>query len=316
VLVSAGVVPLAHAGDGGGSIRIPAACCGLVGLKPTRGRLDIEGSPLLPINLAAHGVVSRTVRDTIAFFTAVEATTPSERPPITPVPPAPPAPLRIGLSTTSPAGTPVDDAQRRAVEQAGRLCESLGHHVEPIASPIDEAFPRDFFHFWSLLAVIQTRTIHLVARGRFDTSQWDPWTLHMAGRFRETSREVLAATLRLRAFGARFRRVFSRFDVVVMPTTAHAPPPLGHLAPTVPFETARARLRQFVPFTSAFNASGCPALSLPLGRDALGLPVGVQLGADLDGERSLLSLALTLEAAAPWPRRAPLPEAVSGAPVG
>lgn len=307
VLVASGVVPLAAASDGGGSIRIPAACCGLVGLKPTRGRLDMEGSNLLPVNIAVHGVVSRTVRDTVAFWEAVENAVPSRWPRIGPVASAPPTPLRIGVSTNSPLEYEVAASHRATVEAVARQCEALGHHVEVLSNPIPAEFLDDFLEYWSFVAFAQTRGMRWLTQRDFDERQYEPWSLAMAERFASRPRAGLAAMWRVRGFGARFVPVFSRFDVLLMPTTAHAPPVLGTLAPDLPFETKRARLRQFVPFTAAFNASGCPALSLPLGRDEAGLPVGVQLGANLGQECTLLELARQLEAAMPWPPQAPTP---------
>lgn len=302
VLVAAGVVPLAHGSDGGGSIRIPAACCGLVGLKATRGRLDMAGSNLLPVNIAVDGVLTRTVRDTVAFW---EAVTGRRGPSLSPRPGGPPAPLRVGFFLEHPYGLPLDEAVADTVRRAARACEALGHRVEATPSPIDEAFVEDFLAYWAFVGWLQTRTHRLLAQRDFDLSQLDPWTRGLATTFARAKGAGLWATARLRGFSRRFRRTFERFDVVLGPTLAQRPPALGELSPAVEYETKRQRLRAFTPYTAAYNASGCPALTLPLGRDEAGVPLGVQLGADWGNERALFELALQLEAALPWPQRAP-----------
>lgn len=306
-LVSAGVLPFAHASDGGGSIRIPASCCGLVGLKPTRGRIDMEGSVYLPINIAVHGVVTRTVRDTVAFWAAIDrALKKTKLPPVAPQRREPAAPLRIGLLVEAPTGLPVEAHVVEATRAVARQCEALGHHVTEMSSPIDQPFTEDFLSYWGFVAWAQSRTMRRMVQRDFDQRGFDPWTEAMSATFSSKPGAGLAAIWRLRAFTPTFRkRMFDRFDVVLSPTLAQRPPAIGMLSPSVDFETKRERLRHFVPFTAAFNASGCPAISLPLARDEQQLPIGVQFGADLGRERVLLELAYQLEQAAPWPRLAP-----------
>jgi amidase len=305
-LVASGVVPIAHASDGGGSIRIPAASTGLVGLKPTRGRLDMDGSSLLPVNVAVDGVLSRTVRDTIAFWSAIDALRRPRRP-IGPVPEEPRRVLRIGLFTSSPLGGSVSPEVREAVERAGRLCEELGHRVEPIACPLPERAIEDFLRYWTLIAWLQDRLGPLLVDRRFDRTRLEPWTLALSAHCAREPREILAAVRGLRAFAHAHRERLTTHDLVLGPVLAHPPPPLGHLATDAPFEVSMERLREHCPFTGLLNATGLPALSLPLGRTRENLPIGVQLlGAALE-ERTLLSLALQLERVAPWPLVAPRP---------
>jgi amidase len=305
-LVAAGVVPIAHASDGGGSIRIPSACCGVVGLKPSRFRLDMEGSNLLPINIAVDGVVSRSVRDTVAFHEAMERRhSPKRVPPIGAVRPEPARPLRIGVFVDTPAGTPVAPEVREAVGSVGRLCEELGHAVEEISCPFSAQVLEDFFRYWSFVAWAQLASARLTLHWDFDASRVEPWSRALARSFVEDRRAVLGSVLRLRAFSRASAAIFSRWDVLLSPTTATVAPPLGYLATDQAFETKRERITEYLPFTQAYNAAGAPAISLPLGRSAGGMPIGVQLGAGHGRERTLLELSLSLEAARPWPRTAP-----------
>lgn len=308
-LVAAGVVPVAHASDGGGSIRIPAACCGLVGLKPSRGRLDMEGSNLLPLNVACDGVVSRTVRDTIAFWEALESgRAPKRLQRIGSVGPRR-TPLKIGLFVEAPSRTPVDPDVCAAVLSTGRVCRDLGHEVEEIACPFDRTLMDDFLRYWGMLAWLQVRSARVTLHWGFDAGKLDPWTLGLAGWFASEMGAGFAAMRRLRAFSRSFPQIIDAWDVLLSPTLAEPAPLLGHLAPNQPFETAFARLRAWAQFTPLYNAAGAPAISLPLARSSAGLPIGVQLASVPGRDRTLLELSLALEEARPWPRIAPAPPA-------
>ena len=305
-LVAAGVVPLAHASDGGGSIRVPAAACGLVGLKPSRLRLDMAGSQQLPVNVACDGVVTRTVRDTVAFWSELEALRrPKGVAPMGAVPPEPPRGLRVGLFTAAPLGTPVHPEHRDAALAAGALLRSLGHQVEEIAPPFGGGDSDAYVGYWTMVAWMQVRGARLVLHRGFDVGQVDPWTLGLVRRFSARKWAATRDMLRVRGLARRAAAVFERFDVLLCPTLAHPPPPLGHLAPEVPFETALARLVEYTAFTPLYNGAGIPALSLPWTQSTLGTPVGVQLAAAHGRDATLLSLALAIEAAHPWERVAP-----------
>jgi len=307
-LVAAGVVPIAHASDGGGSIRIPASCCGLVGLKPSRHRLDMTASPLLPVNIASDGVLSRTVRDTVAFFAALEQHKPPRKvAPIGPVGSQPKAPLRVGVFVDSPAGTEVDSDNRDAALDAGTLCESLGHHVDQIPCPFDGAVIGNFLHLWGYVAWLQTFGGRLLMHARWDNTQLEPFTVGMCSYFTRSPVAAAKAIRRLRGFGSAYDEVLRRYDVLICPTVAAPPPEIGHLATDLPFEAAFDRLRTYVAFTPIQNVSGAPSISLPLGRSRDGMPVGVQFAAAHGGDRLLLELARSIEAAAPWPLAAPTP---------
>ncbi len=304
-LVAAGVVPIAHASDGGGSIRIPASVCGLVGLKPSRHRMDMEGSAMLPVNLATDGVVTRTVRDTVAFYSAIESIHPPRRVPAIAALRARPPRLRVAVFTGSPLGRPVHADAIAAAQGAARKCEALGHSVEEIPPPFEGEVLEDFLKYWGFLAFLQTRTARVMLHRGFDTSRFEPLSQHMSRYFTSQPRAVFTSIRRLRRFPERYAEVMRRYDVMICPTVAAAPPKLGHLATDLPFDTMFDRLKTYVPFTPLANAAGAPAISLPLGRSAEGLPLGVQFAAKYGDERTLLELATELEAAHPWPRTAP-----------
>lgn len=299
-LVAAGVVPVAHASDGGGSIRIPAAACGLVGLKPTRGRFDMEGSSLLPVNVAVQGIVSRSVRDTVAFFEALEGAGAARLPPIGSVAATPVKKLRIGLFTDAPLGTPVDPQHRRATEQVGAWCEALGHHVEAIACPFSKGTIEDFLRYWGLIAWLYTVAGKPLTHRGFDVTRLEPWTVGLARYFRDALSISLPAVARLRTVGRSYAKVMKRFDVLLSPTLGEPPPVLGHLRTDHPFEVAFERLTRFAAFTPIQNAAGAPAISLPLARTQSGLPIGIQLAGRVGEDRLLLELSRALEAAHPW----------------
>lgn len=299
-LVAARVVPLAHGSDGGGSIRIPAAWCGLVGLKPSRGRgFAPRLARWLPLKLITYGALTRSVRDTAALLAALETRLPSRTlPPVGCVEGPARERLRIGLFTASPLGGAVDPEVRDAVHAAGRACAELGHAVEAIPCPFDARLLEDFWRFWSFLGwgfVVQTRW----RKGRaFDPAELEPWTHGLARRFRAELARVPAAVRRLRRAWRTSQRVFADRDLLLSPTTSSTAPALGTLGGAgVSFETALERVNATFCFTPIQNATGDPAVSLPLGRSRSGLPIGVQLAAPHGGEARLLALAYELEAA-------------------
>ncbi|MGB8650777.1 MAG: amidase [Mycobacteriales bacterium] len=302
-LVAAGVVPLAHANDGGGSIRIPAAACGLVGLKPSRGRF--RPSPLerlLPVNIVGEGVVTRTVRDTAHFFACAEQT---RR--VRPLPPVglvegPAARrLRVGVVLDSVTGVPTDDETRAAVQATAELLSGLGHDVTPMPAPMDQQFADDFALYWGLLGFLMSRVAPR-AFADLDAARLDGLTLGLAEHYRTHARETAGALARLRRSRVAYARALSGYDVVLSPVLAHTTPRIGHLSPRQPFEQLFPRLIEYVAFTPLNNASGTPAMAVPLGSTEQGLPIGVHLMAGHGDERTLLELAYELEAAAPFRR--------------
>ena len=316
--VAAGMVPAAHASDGGGSIRIPASHCGLVGLKPTRGRSSFGPD----LGDRWHGfscelVVTRSVRDTAAILDAVSGPMPGD-PYTAPLPPEPfraaadrdPGRLHIGFMARGPRGAAVHAECAEAVRRTAALLEGLGHHVE-------ESHPDaldDPAMAVGVAQVILAHTARALAAwgektGRSVTAEdVEPmtWALAEAGR-RFSASDYLAAIESIHALSRRVAAWWEGgFDLLLTPTVGEPPPPLGSFAaqpgnPTAGF----ARSAVFAMFTSPFNATGQPGISLPLHWTADGLPVGSQLVAPTGGEPLLLSLAAQLEAARPWASRRP-----------
>jgi amidase len=305
-LVASGAVPIAHANDGGGSIRIPAAACGLVGLKPTRGRVaEAAEAATMPVNIISNGVVTRTVRDTAHFMAGAEAhQAATGMPPIGLVERPSERRLRIGLVLDSITDTPTDDQTRGAVQDTATLLEKLGHSVFDVPVAVTEKFEADFIHYWALLAFSTHHFGRRVIAPGFDKSRSDPLTRYLARRFVRQAWRTPSALLGLRRSEALYRTAFADLgvDLVLSPTLGHTTPRLGYLSPTVEFPEMFDRLVRYAAFTPLNNASGAPAVSLPLGSTPDGLPIGVHFSALHGDERTLLEIAYELEDARPFAR--------------
>jgi amidase len=312
--VASGIVPLAHATDGGGSIRIPASCCGLFGLKPTRARVTAgpEGGEGLN-GLAHQHVVSRSVRDSAALLDAIAgpmpgdpyAAAPPERPFLQEVGRAP-GRLRIAFASTAPTGVPVDPACVAAVEDAARLCEQLGHHVEEASPDYDAAVVERGFEM-----VFATHTMANIARATGgalpERELVEPLTYALAKRGRVPS--AAEYILNLQSLHRQSRRIagfFERFDIWLTPTLAQTPRPIGEF--NIRSRDVRdwmGKLAAYLPFTYPFNVTGQPAASVPLHWSADGVPIGCQFAARYGEESLLLRLCAQLETARPWFHRRP-----------
>ncbi|MER7754179.1 amidase [Kitasatospora sp. NPDC097643] len=302
-LVASGVVPIAHANDGGGSIRIPAACCGLVGLKPTRGRLvaNAQGGKL-PIDIVTDGVLTRSVRDTAAFFAAAERHHRNPKlPPLGLVEGPGERRLRIGLVVDSPIAT-TDEPTRKAVEETAERLAALGHHVEPATLPFDEEFSRDFVLYWGYIAFAIAVSGRLMLDRSFRVNRLDGLTTGLRRLYQREFLRTPGVLRRLRRAEAVYAGVFRRHDVILSPVLAHVAPPIGHLSPNVAFDELIERLLRYVAFTPVNNVSGGPGIALPTGAAGSGLPIGVHLSAAHGQERQLLELAFELETDRPWRR--------------
>jgi amidase len=315
------MVPIAHASDGGGSIRIPASCCGLVGLKPSQGRITL--GPLRDeSNLGVELCVSRSVRDTARFLDAVRGPGVGDTV-IAPAPERPyvdelgadPGRLRIGLLDHHPFGGAVHAECAEAARRAAALLESLGHHVEPGFPPAlaNPDFGRRFGALWSTNMGVSLMRIG-EQLGREVTAD-DVELVNWAQT--EFARNVSGVDYAMAlAANVAFRRAVQQwwapapdgdgFDLLLTPTVAEPPPVLGSFAndPASPMGPM-ARAGSFVPFTPPFNSSGQPAISVPLHWTAEGLPIGVQLVAAYGREDVLLRVASQLEIASPWAERRP-----------
>lgn len=301
--VAAGVVPIAHANDGGGSIRIPAACNGLVGLKPSRGRMPLDPQyRRLPVGIVANGVLTRSVRDTAAFYREAERLWRNPKlPPIGDVTGPGRQRLKIAAVTSSvlrEASPEVKDATLKSAE----LLEELGHHVEYIDNDwVPASFVDDFVLYWGFLAFAQVATGRRLFGDSFDRTRLDNLTLGLARHTRRNIHRLPLTIARLRGLRRRSARFFGGYDVLLTPTLAELTPSVGYLAPTDYHEVID-RLINWVAFTPLQNVTGEPAISLPLAQSADGLPVGMMLAADTGREARLLELAYELEEARPWAR--------------
>jgi amidase len=315
VAVAAGVVPFAHANDGAGSIRIPAAWCGLVGLKPSRGRIALE--PTTIGRTLAGFAVTRSVRDTAALLDAVAGNEPGDLyrlpPPARPFAQevgADPGQLRVGLLTAMPGGTAHPEAVA-AAEGAARLLEGLGHAVEP--SGPEALFEEERAWQGLVFGPVEYRLClrelgRMLGRpvGRDDVEPYLWAVADVEGRS-VSPEEYLEAAAAQQAWAVRVSSWFAGgFDLLLTPTVPEPPPRLddldgSHVEPYALLE----RMAPHLAFTEPFNVTGHPAVSLPLHWTAEGLPMGVQLVARLGREDLLLRVAAQLEAAAPWSGRRP-----------
>ncbi|MFI8824677.1 amidase [Streptomyces sp. NPDC053431] len=303
-LVAAGAVPIAHANDGGGSIRIPAACCGLVGLKPTRGRVVRNAqSRQLPLDIVSDGVVSRSVRDTAAFLAAAETHWRNPKlPPLGLVEGPSGRRLRIGLLLDSPNGVRSDAATRAAVTETAKTLEGLGHTVRPVELAIDPRFTDDFLTYWGMLSFLLGTTGRTLGAD-FDRRRMDGLSRGLRESYLENWRRTPGVVRRLRRTTEAYAAGFRGLDLILSPVLAHTTPELGRLSPNVPYPTLVERILAYVAFTPINNVVGTPSLSLPAaGATEEGLPIGVMFSARPGHERTLLEVAFELEAENPFRR--------------
>jgi amidase len=300
--VAAGVVPIAHANDGAGSIRIPAACNGLVGLKPTRGRLPLDRETAqMPLHLVADGVVSRSVRDTAAFLREAERVYRNPKlPPIGDVTRPSKQRLRIAFCTESIVRHASPEI-RELTLKAAALLEELGHKITEINNPVPARFKDDFLLYWQFLAFAIVRGGRRMIGPSFDRTKLDNLTLGLDRNAARNLHKVPLAIARLSTSRRFTARLSATYDAVLMPTLCEETPRIGHLDPTAPYEQIMDRLMDWVAFTPLQNATGDPAISLPLAESASGLPVGMMLSTVRGREARLLELAYELEEARPWP---------------
>jgi len=301
-LVAAGAVPLAHANDGGGSIRIPAAVNGLVGLKPTRGRLAQDAMMRkMPVRVVADGVVTRSVRDTAAFLREAEKVYRDLRlAPVGDITGPARARRRVAVVTDG-IGVQASPEVDKLTRQTADLVESLGHHVEWIEQPVPTSFKDDFLLYWGLLSSTIMATGRLEHGSSWDKSKHDLLTLGLDRHCRRNLRHVPGAIRRLRASSQISEELAASYDVVLTPTLACETPEVGWLDPMQDYDLVLDRLLTWVAYTPLQNATGAPAISLPLATTDAGLPHGMMFAAAQGREALLLELAYELEEANPWP---------------
>ncbi|WP_134500983.1 amidase [Microvirga pakistanensis] len=320
--VASGAVPIAHASDGGGSIRIPASACGLFGLMPSRGRnvSDHVGPSPFPVELIPQHCLSRSVRDSARLLSLTERQGASAwLPPVGYVAGPDRRRLKIALYTTTLCGDEPDPQVLQAAEETALLCASLGHEVVQARPPdVDgDAIGDAFFTIaGSLLSGLEQQVSRNLMRAVDDTL-FEPFTLDLVDWYRRRPRGAFERALQTLEEGARvIEAYFETYDVALSPTLALPPQPIGFLAPTLSFEEVFRRTKRFVGYTPIHNQAGVPAMSVPLHWTPEGLPVGSHFATKLGGEASLLALAYELEEARPWRDRWPRPAAASKTPAG
>lgn len=313
--VASGMVPVAHGNDGGGSIRIPAACCGLVGLKPTRGR--ISAAPELgDSSLGIDGMITRTVADTAAILDVLAGYEPGDAtwapPPSEPFADSAlrdPGRLRIAATKLPPIpDAPLDPLCARAVDDAATLLRSLGHEVEEVDPPWQEQGLQELFGtVFSSQIALSIAYSGIVARRQPAEADMEPMSWAIFSMIKKLSSiESMAAAARLQGFARRLVSFLAPYDALLTPALAERPLALGTLDTAAPEPMATfTRSGLFTPFTPVFNASGQPGISLPLYQGEDGLPLGVQIVGAPAGEGALLALATQIEAALPWAHRRP-----------
>ena len=309
--VAAGIVPLAHANDGGGSIRIPASQCGVFGLKPTRRRelagFTEGGMALDSIGINSDLCVSRTVRDSAAFLNIVERkdaaavgfiSGPSGKR------------LRIALVMEGLNGKSADAEVDQAIRATAKLCASLKHNVEETKLPISGAALTDaFLGYWAAGTVgLDAEIERLLGKGTARADVLEPWTIGLMelGRKRGLFKIAADAKKAFDAAAAQLETFFKSYDVILSPVLRHPPFKLGTNAPTLPFDTLMEQVLDRVAYTPLHNLCGTPAMSVPLSWTKDLLPVGSQFAAWRGGDAMLLALAYELEAARPWAKRGPM----------
>lgn len=314
--VASRMVPMAHGNDGGGSIRIPASCCGLFGLKPTRAR-----NPLGPNfgdlmgGLVAEHALTLSVRDSAALLDATCG--PDTGDPYWAPPPQgpfleevgkPPGVLRIAFAKVAPGGFPLHPECVKALEEAAALCENLGHRLEEASPQMDyELINGAFMVVWSSGCASTLEGISRLTGMKISSEHVEPttWALYEIGRSQSAANYLLAVAT-LQQISRKVAGFFQEFDLWLTPTLAEPPLPLGSFEPTPqdPLQGLR-RAAHFVPFTPICNMTGQPAMSVPLYWSREGLPVGVHFAARFGQEAVLFRLAAQLEEARPWMERRP-----------
>ena len=264
-------------------------------------------SAAFTIAVTVDGVVTRSVRDTALWCSLAEQRYRNRRLPAMGLVRRPPRRrLRVAAVIDLPDGLPVqidiDDATRRTFDDTIELLESLGHVVERVPAPIPGTFGDDFVSYFELLAFLTTATAVLGHGRHVQPELYSDFTQGMADGFRRDRGRVVGAARRLRSTTAAMASLYERYDVMLSPVTSTVATPIGHLANDVAHRELLERVFAWIPFPPIANASGTPAISLPLGRDEdLGLPVGAMFGAAAGDDALLLQLAFELEAASPWP---------------
>lgn len=308
--VASGLAPIAQGSDGGGSIRIPSSVCGLFGIKPSRGR--ISGGPVQHdvSGLSTSGPIARSVADAATLLDVLAGPMPGVPYGAPSLPPgasfasyagAEPGQLRVVALPTPPVpGVELHPDCRAAYDAAAELLRDLGHQVDEMELPVDEGIRDSFSKAWGVMS-----TVYPVAPEHEELLM--PLTRHLREQGgRVSGPEFAAALYAFRALGQLIAdALLSSYDVILTPTLAQPPAPVGGLRNDADPEAEFAGLAAFTPFTPLYNATGQPAVSVPLHWTPAGLPIGVMFGGRYGDEATLIALSAQLEAARPWAHRRP-----------
>lgn len=312
--VASGMVPFAHASDGGGSIRIPASACGLVGLKPSRDRLyrvAMEDN-FLSTDIICRFGLSRSVRDTARLLDVSEIKKGGKFKPVGYVSGPSKKRLKIAYSTRDLLGTDSHPEVKQAIEQTAALCASLGHELVEAHVDVDsEEFAHNFLIVWSHMAYTLTKYSRLLGMTQFKWISADealePFTRGLSEWYStQASKKPDAleqSTKYFEKMAIIHDQYFEKFDLELTPTLSTPPIPIGEQAPTLDFDVLIERMMEYVSYTPPHNATGVPAITLPLYQSKDGLPIGSQFASGRGKEGTLLALAYELEQALPWEGR-------------
>lgn len=313
--VASGIVPAAHASDGGGSIRTPASCCGLFGMKPSRGRVSNAPNGEGWGGLSVQHAVSRSVRDSATLLDIVCQPQPGDpywqAPPVTPFAAEvgrDPGHLRIAFSTAALTWGTMDPELAENVRAAAALCAALGHDVEEATPDLDYVAMAEAVNALVSPATAMTLELEAQRRGRpIEKGEVEnlTWTIY-ENAMKMTALEIALASRKLNTYARGMASFFQKYDILILSTLATLPPLLGHMDTNAEDLSGYAeKLYGFMPNTQQFNASGQPAMTMPLGTSAGGLPMGVMFAARTGEEATLFRLAGQIEQAQPWAHRRP-----------
>lgn len=303
-LVAARVVPFAHATDGGGSIRIPASCNGVFGLKPSRGRLYLRAKEP-PVSISVGHAETITVRDSVAVFRIAQTGNYDDIGAI-----AGPSTkrLKIGLLTSSTTGKPIDPEVKAATENVAELCRELGHEVFEFGFPAGfnvEEFVDYFTLYWAAGAAEFVQQAMAFSGKPAGVDIVEPLTLYLAQKFQARQDELPAAVQYLAGFEAVYHSWFESMDILLTPTLPQLPFRIGEIGPMTNPAEHFAKVSDYASFTPIMNASGAASMSVPLAWSEGGLPIGIMFSAKRGDDGMLFELAYELEQARPWADKIP-----------
>ena len=305
-LVAAGVVPFAHASDGGGSIRIPASSCGVFGLKPSRDRLPYSepGATPPPLQISVNHAVTVSVRDSIELFRAAEMPG-ADYPPLGEIKPLTRR-LKIGFAPEPIGGTALHPDTRAAIEDVAQLCRDLGHTVIDYTIPMDgPKFTDAFIMYWAAGAGEFAQAVSAASGKPVSPEILEPWTLGLANMAAARMADLPGIIGYLLAFEEEYHSFFNDLDILLTPVTGSPAVPVGEQAPDGDFDAVMDSVLKFVAYTSPMNVAGAASMSVPLAWSPTGLPIGAMFSGRRGDDALLFELALELEAARPWAGRKP-----------